>query len=220
MELSYLLYSRPDLSYCVASLQKKTSSPSILEWFQLNKIFQYINSTKHLCTKIKPSCLNELIGYSDANFNNLTDDGKSFSGVCLSLGPINDNSNGLIYCKSSTQKVVSLSSTESELEAMILISKHIEWVKNFMLEVGYKLTPTILFCDNKSSIKLATNAAGSFSRTKHIMLRFHYLRDLVEKKILVLKHLSTNELLSDFLTKPLIGKNFRKFRNLILNTQN
>ena len=100
-------------------------------------------------------------------------DGKSHSGYCFALGP---HKNGMFYARSFKQTNVALSSTESEINPLVDVSKEIIWFRQLLKELGFpQLEPTPVFEDNASAITLATNWSGNNKRTKHFGLRIHFL---------------------------------------------
>jgi hypothetical protein len=82
---------------------------------------------------------------------------------------------------------------------------------------GYKVNDNILLQDNKSAILLESNGkASSSKRTKHIKIRYFFITDRVSKGDLSIEWCPTDEMVGDFMTKPLQGAKFRKFRDLIM----
>lgn len=104
------------------------------------------------------------------------------------------------------QPTVALSSTEAEYMALTSAAKEIQFIRNILEELGmqaiYGGIGIELFCDNKGAIMLAKNN-GYSPRTKHINVRHHYIRELVERGIINIKQVDTSENLADVFTKPL-----------------
>eukprot|EP00253_Pinus_taeda_P034244 PITA_34244 len=119
------------------------------------------------------------------NWGGSLDDRKSTSGNCFSFG------SGLITWSSKKQSIVALSSTEAKYVAITSASTQALWLRKFLEEIGEKqIQPTVIYCDNVSAIKLAKNPIHH-SRTKHFDLKYHFIRDLVQKKDIELKHINT-----------------------------
>ncbi|KAK9665101.1 hypothetical protein RND81_14G090300, partial [Saponaria officinalis] len=114
---------------------------------------------------------------------------------------------GAVSWQSKLQKCVSLSTTEAEYIAAVEACKEMLWLKNFSLELGQKQEKYILFCDNQSAIHLAKNPAYH-SRSKHIDVRYHWIREVVEEKRLQLDKIHTDDNWSDMMTKTISVKKF------------
>jgi hypothetical protein len=92
------------------------------------------------------------------------------------------------------------------------------WTKLFLEEQGYSVYDNILYQDNKSAMLLEHNGrASSSKRTKHIHLRYFYVKDKVDSGALHIEHCPTEVMLADYFTKPLQGSLFRRMRDRILN---
>jgi hypothetical protein len=105
-------------------------------------------------------------------------DAKGHSGIIITLGP-----HGIpIYVRAKKQKLTARSSTESELIALGDGTAIIIWCRDWMEEAGYPQDPAKIAQDNKSTLRLAHNGEGNFGKTKHINVRFFYVKELVEAK--------------------------------------
>ena len=109
---------------------------------------------------------------------------------------------GAVSWQSRLQKCVALSTTEAEYIAVTEACKELLWMKKFMHELGVNQERYVLFCDSQSAIHLSKNPTFH-SRSKHIELRYHWIRDVLENKILILEKVHTNENGSDMMTKVL-----------------
>jgi hypothetical protein len=115
------------------------------------------------------------------------------------------------------QKLNTRSSTESELVGADDVSVMILWTKLFLEEQGYKIKQNVLYQDNKSTILLEENGKRSSSkRTRALNICYFFLTDQVEKGNLSIEYCPTGDLIGDFMSKPLQGKLFKKFRDLIM----
>jgi hypothetical protein len=148
--------------------------------------------------------------YVDASFA-VHKDFKSHTGGTMSHGT------GVPISISRKQKLNTRSSTEAELVGVGDISTMILWTKLFLEEQGYRISRNVLHQDNKSAILLETNGKRSSSkRTRAINIRYFFIADQVDKGNIEIKYCPTNMMFGDFFTKPLQGKKFVFFRDLIL----
>ena len=117
----------------------------------------------------------DLIGFSDVDYAGSKIDRKSTSGTCQFLGPC------LVSWSSRKQNSVAISTTEAEYVAAGSCCAQILWMRQTLKDFGVIFDPTPIFCDNTSTINLAKNPI-QHSRTKHIEIRHHFLRDHVERE--------------------------------------
>src|SRR5262249_33058615 len=105
---------------------------------------------------------------------------------------------------------VALSSTEAEYMAATHATKEAIWIRNFVSELGFAPDgPLRILSDNQGAIALTKNPTFH-SRTKHIDVQFHFVRERVEEKSVAFEHCSTHRMVADFLTKPLTSDKFHK----------
>ena len=125
---------------------------------------------------------------------------------------------GCPYSSSAKQKLMTRSSTECELVGVHDVLPQIIWTKNFLEAQGYNIKDTILYQDNKSAMLLENNGRlSSTKRTKHIEVRYFYVKDKVSQKEIRIEHCPTTEMVSNFFTKPTQGSLFLKQRDTIMN---
>jgi hypothetical protein len=203
---------RNDILFAISYLSTKIQNPTNKDMMKLDHILKYLNYTKNLKMKYKPESL-QLYAYIDASYA-LHNDAKGQTGIIITLGK-----NGPpVFCKSKKQKLVSRSSTESELIALNEGLPEVLWAKQFIEDLGFKQNIITVYEDNQSSIILANkNKGATLTRTKHIQVRFFYVKQLIEQKHINIEYLPTIDMIADILTKPITGKLFIKLRNAILN---
>ena len=120
--------------------------------------------------------------------------------------------NGAISWNSKKQPTVALSTTEAEYMAACEATKEAIWLRKLLTDLGYSPnSPTTIFQDNQSCIKLARNPMFH-TRSKHIDIRHHFIRETIENKSIDLTYCSTENMIADILTKPLARQKFEKFR--------
>jgi hypothetical protein len=141
-----------------------------------------------------------LIGYSDADWAGCKIDRKSTSGTCQ------------VSWASKKQNLVALSTAEAEYIAAGHCCAQLLCMRQTLRDYGYKLSKVPLLCDNESAIHMADNPV-EHSRTKHIAIWYHFLRDHQQRGDIKIAYVSTKEQLADIFTKPLDEKTFTKLRN-------
>ena len=146
-----------------------------------------------------------LIGYSDADFAGCKLDRKSTSGTCHFLG------NMLVSWFSKKQNSVALSTAEAEYISAGSCCAQILWIKQQLKDFGSEQNQIPILCDNTSAINISKNPI-QHSRTKHIEIRHHFIRDHVQKGDIVLDFIDTKHQLADIFTKPLSKDQFSYIR--------
>ena len=127
---------------------------------------------------------------------------------------------GAVQSMSRKQKLNSRSSTHAELIGVDDAITQVLWTKLFMEEQGYPIEKNILYQDNMSSILLETNGRSSAGkRSRALNIRYFFVTDQVEQGNVSIEHMSTDDMWADYMTKPLQGEKFRKFRALIQGDQ-
>ena len=119
---------------------------------------------------------------------------------------------GAVCWVSRKQKTVALSSTEAEYMSMSDASRQIMWVQNLFLEIGFPQNGIDLLCDNQGAIFLASNPAQQH-KSKHIDIRYHYIRERIEQKQVRLYYVPTNSQIADLMTKNLNRDKIKFFLN-------
>ena len=146
----------------------------------------------------------------DASFA-MHHDMRGHNGGALTMGI------GFPTVQSTKAKCNKLSSTISELLAVDEMLAQILWTRLFMKAQGIKVSDNILYQDNKAAILLEKNGrASSTKHTKHIEIRYYYVADRIANGDLTVVWCTTDKMIADFLTKPLQGKEFLRFRNVLM----
>ncbi|CAI7912373.1 unnamed protein product [Closterium sp. NIES-53] len=203
---------RPDLSYSASQLATYLKKPEAEYLAELNRALHYFVSTPTIgLTYYKNATTpTKLIGYVDADHAGDSDNRRSRTGYIYRLEPI-----GPISWQSSKQELIALSSAEAEYIALYSVTKEGLYLRELLEEAKLAELPNFtLFCDNQSAIRIA-NKNGFANRTKHIALRYFFVKDEIEKGRLELSYCPTSEMAADYLTKKL-GK--QKFEYCMLLT--
>jgi hypothetical protein len=210
--LRYLCNTRPDLAYSVGIVSRFMEKPKSSHLMAVKRILGYVRGTIDygiMFTGAERGKECKLMGYTDSNWCGDVEDRKSTAGYMFYYGeaPIS-------WC-SKKEPVVALSSCEAEYIAASLSTCQAIWLKNLVEEISQEKCDSItLKIDNVSAINLAKNPIAH-GRSKHIELRFHYLREQVDNGNLSLMHCRSEEQVADLLTKAVSVQVFQRLRDLM-----
>jgi transposase InsO family protein len=208
--LLYLLATRPDVQYSIGVAARFMSSPSSAHWELVQAIFRYISTTVNYGLHYPAGTGSALSVFSDADWAGDKSDRKSTSGFAVFIGGC------LVSSSSAKQDAVSLSTCEAEFIAAARSCQELIWLRQFLAELT--ATPRAMgvpfFVDNKSAIDFSQNPIIN-SRSKHIDIKFYYLRDHVSDGVLDLFYCPTAEMVADVMTKPLPTTQFLDARRAL-----
>jgi hypothetical protein len=204
--LLYLTASRPDIMFSVCMCARFQANPKECHLTAVKRILRYLKLTPNVGLWYPKGAQFELIGYSDSDYAGCKIDRKSTSGGCQLLG------RSLVSWASKKQNSVALSTAEAEYVAAASCCAQLIWMKQTLCDYGLKFTKVPLLCDNESAVKMANNPV-QHSRTKHIDIRHHFLRDHVSKRNIDIIGVGMDDQLADIFTKPLDEQRFCDLRN-------
>jgi histone deacetylase 1/2 len=197
--LQYATLTRPDIAFSVNKVFQFMAHPLDTHWKAVKRILRYLKGTLSHGLLINPSTTGppfSLCAYSDADWATDQDDRRSVSGSCIYFGP------NLVSWASKKQPLVARSSTEAEYRSMANTTAELLWIQSLLHELQVPFyTPTLL-CDNLSAVSLSHNPV-LHSKTKHLELDIHFVREKVLSKQLNVLHVPACDQLADPLTKPL-----------------
>ncbi|GJX84502.1 hypothetical protein Tco_0335276 [Tanacetum coccineum] len=199
--LMYLIASRPDIMYavCVCSRFQVTHKTSHLN--TVKRIFKYLKGKPNLGLWYPRESPFDLEAFSDSDYGGSNLDRKSTTGGCQFLGQ------RLISWQCKKQTIVATSTTEAEYVAAANCCGQVLWVQNQLLDYGFNFMNTKIHIDNESTICIVKNPVYH-SKTKHIEIRHHFIRDCYEKKLISVEKIHTDLNVADLLTKPFDGPRF------------
>ena len=207
--LMYLMVgTRPDLAAAVGALSQFAADPCPTHWQALKRVLRYLQATPtHGIRFAGSSNGSDLVGYSDADWAGDIESRRSTSGYVFMLN------SGCISWRSKKQRTVALSSTEAEYMALSEATQEAVWLKAFMNEIGEAtgMDPLTVYEDDQSAIALAKNPEFH-KRTKHIDIRYHFVREKVEDNQVTLEYCPTQDMLADIMTKPIPATQFCTLR--------
>lgn len=193
--------TRPDICYAVNILSQFQSNPGLVHWNTLLKLVGYVQLTKNY--KLNISNVNDinLCCFSDSDFAANRDDRISMGGLILFAGE------SPIMWRTFKQKSVSLSTLEAEYVSLTEASKELVWFIRILnefkeLDILNVSFESKLLCDNQAAINFSKSSIENH-RTKHIDVKFHFIRNLVLENLFALKYVNTKSNLADLFTKPL-----------------
>jgi hypothetical protein len=199
-KLRYLVdRTRPDLAYAASFLGRFTLKPTREQVLATERTIRYAKATKDFTLSMGSQEQEiKLVAYADAAFAK-DDESKAQLGYCFFLSA----DSGAVLWKSMKDKSVSLSTTQAELHALVECAKAIVWYRELMKELGMEqIGPTVVYQDNENVITLVNKIAND-NRTKYLINRINFIRELVDNGIIVLTKVHTDLNVSDILTKAL-----------------
>lgn len=212
-KLNYLAgMTRPDLQYSLSFLSQFNKCPHKCHMMELTRVIKYLKRTLNYGIEYhKDAPIIEV--FVDADWANCVEDRLSYTGYVIKM------SGGPVAWMSKKQRDVSLSSTEAEYVAITYVVQEVLFIKQLLDELEMAETygdhVIKIYCDNNSAISLTKNI-GYSPRTKHIAVRYHFIRNLVKDKVIQLEHIGTSDNVADVLTKPLRRILHEKFKNLLI----
>jgi hypothetical protein len=202
---------RPDISPAICFLSSRVKAPNENDWDKLVRVLGFLKATIDDVLTLEADNSQTLYWFIDAAFA-VHADMRSHTGAMLSLGK------GAVLSDSTKQKANARSSTEAELNGIDDKISKVLWVRKFVEAQGFQVRLNVIYQDNTSTIKLSKNGrASSGKRTRHFDIKMFYITDLIDKDEVDIEYCATEDMIADYLTKPLTGKQFARFRDLILN---
>ena len=202
--------ARRDIQPAIAFLTTRVKAPDEDDWGKVKRVLAYLKGTLHMPLVLSADCLTLSRWWVDAAYA-VHHDCKGHTGAGMSFGQ------GMAMSYSWKQKVMTKSSTEAELVGVDDSLGYILWARYFMEEQGYDMDASILYQDNISAILLEKNGkASSSKRTKHIKVKYFYVKEKVDNGEIEIEHCPTEQMWTDINTKPKQGAVFRAFRGHVM----
>ena len=209
--LMFLTNTRPKIAFATSLVSRYMGDPFESHMKAAKRILRYVQGIIDLGIHYIKHGSVKLVGYSDSDWGSNIDDRKSTFEQCFNLD------SGMITCNSKKQSMMAHSSIEAEYIAITSASAQALWLRKILEELcEIQSGATILYCDNKSAIQLAQNPVHH-NRSKHFDMKYHFIRDMVEKKIMELRHISTLDNVANIFTKAIINAQFLKLKNILVS---
>lgn len=202
--LMYLsVCSRPDISFAVSYLSQFNDCFSEEHWKAAKRVVRYLKGTVEYGLTFEKGDM-QITGYADADWAANEVDRRSYTGYVFHIG------NSLVSWESRKQRTVALSSAEAEYMAISDACKEAVFLRTFLSECVNINCNVTLWNDSQSAQKLCVNSI-CHARTKHIDIRHHFVRQLVNEKIVSIGFVPTDKMIADVLTKPLTREKHVRF---------
>ncbi|KAK2966883.1 hypothetical protein RJ640_028893 [Escallonia rubra] len=204
--LLYLSATRPDIMYATSLLSRFMLKPSRIHYGAAKRVLRYIQGTLDFGIMYKKNEKLQLSGFCDIDWAGSVDDMRSTSGYAFSLG------SGMFSWASKKQQTVAQSSAEAEYVAAAVATSQAIWLRRILGDMGEEQAEaTTLMCDNKSAIAMTKNP-GNHCRTKHINIKYHFVREAVENGEVQFQFCKTEDQVADVFTKAIPKERLDYFR--------
>ena len=203
---------RPECLTTVSFLATRVTRCDSDDLGKLRRLLRYVRSTRERGIVLRPGVKGMGVrAYIDAAYG-VHVDGKSHSGSAVTIGD-----SAVVHAKSVKQQNVTKSSTEAELVALSDSANQAFHIRNFIIAQGHSIGPVVLYQDNLSCMALVEKGRSSSERTRHISIRYYWVKERVESGEAVVEHLRTEKMFANILTKPLQGSQFQEERRGLTN---
>ncbi|GKA11114.1 retrovirus-related pol polyprotein from transposon TNT 1-94 [Tanacetum coccineum] len=199
--LMYLTASRPDIAFATFVCARYQACPMVKHLKEVKRIFQYLRQSYNMGIWYPKESGFKLIAFSDAYHAGCIDDCKSTSGGLHFLGE------KLMSWSSKKQDCTTMSITEAEYVSLSACCAQVIWMRIQLLDYGYKYNKIPMYCDSKSAIVISCNPV-QHSRTKHINIRYRFIKEHVEKGTMKFYLVETEYQLANLFTKSLPKERF------------
>ena len=203
--LYIMLGTRPDIAFAVTKLAQYAVNPSQEHLNKALYVCRYLIGTRDYYLSYDGRKGLGLTACTDSDWASDPNSRRSQTGFFLKLA------GGIFSWTSRAQKTIAHSATEAEYMALSDCSRQVVWIRSLLSEIGYKLKAVPICGDNQGSIFMSSNPVTE-ARSKHIDIRFHYIRQVVEEGKVEVFFIDGNDNPADMFTKNLGHIKFNKFR--------
>eukprot|EP00253_Pinus_taeda_P031200 PITA_31200 len=204
--LLYLTVTRPDIMHSMGIVGRFQANPKETHLHEVKRIFKYLQGTQNYGLWYPRGTDLSLHAYTDGDWEGSMDDRKSTSGGAFFIGP------RLVSWFSKKESSIVLSTAKAEYVAAASCCTQLLWMMQTLQDLQITCTPPIsIFCDNTSAISISKNLV-MHSKTKHIPIKYHFLREQVLQQKVKLEYVPSKEQIADILTKTLPRETFEYLR--------
>nr|GEZ02200.1 retrovirus-related Pol polyprotein from transposon TNT 1-94 [Tanacetum cinerariifolium] len=202
--LMYLTFSRSDIVHATCLCARYQTEPTEKHLKEVKRIFRYLRGTVNTGLWYTKDSGIELTGFSYADYAGCKDTFKSTSGGAHFLGE------KLASWSSKKQDCTALSTAKAEYVSLFACCAQVLWMRTQLTDYGFNFNKILIYCDSKSATAISCNPV-QHSRTKHIVVRYHFIKEYVEKGMIELYFIKTDYQLADLYTKALPVSRFKYF---------
>ena len=199
--------ARPDCLTAVAFLATRVTKCTVDDLAKLDRLMKYVWATRERGVMFAPGEKGIVVSVLIDAAYGVHADGRSHTGSCIVIGD-----SGAVHCKSSKQQIVTKSSTEAELVALSDSANQALYLRSFIMAQGHSCGPATIHQDNMSCMALIERGRSAAERTRHISIKYFWLKERVDTGEARVKHLGTKDMYANMLTKPLQGAQFKEER--------
>jgi hypothetical protein len=203
--LLYLSNTRPDITLATQQLSQFLNAPTITHYNAACRVLRYLKANPGYGLLFPRNSETQILGYADTDWAGCVDTRKSTSRYCFFIGK------SLVSWRAKKQQTIARSSSEAEYISLAYAVCELQWLLYLLSDLNVTCSrPPMLYSDSQSAIHIASNTVFH-ETTKHLEIDCHLIREKLQKGILKLLPISTNEQLADFLTKALSFPKFGYF---------
>ena len=192
--LMYLTASRPDIMYPTCLLARYQVNPKASHLAAVKRIFRYLKAYPDTGLWYPRDNNFDLVAFSDSDFGGCKIDGKSTTAGCQFLG------NRLVTWQCKKQTCVATSTCEAEYIAASSCCSQVLWIQQQMRDYGFEFLTTPIYVDNSAALQITRNPVQHL-KTKHIEIKYHFIRDCFEKRLIDVVKVHTDDQRADLFTK-------------------
>ena len=193
--------TRPDIAYAVSQLSRFSAAPTQAHWNAALRVLVYLRKHTYIGIAYAHDPQFRLVAYSDASFGEDLEDRRSQTGLAVLA------SGGIVSWVSKRQITPAVSTGESEYQALAACAREVQWLKHLRVDLGLPVHLINIKCDATTAISW-TEDYKLESRSKHIDIIHHYIKDLVLSQRIGVEKVHTSLQLADTFTKPLTAEVF------------
>lgn len=203
-----MLGTRPDICYAISYLSRFQDKCSDIHFKHLMRVLKYLRTTVNFKLRYCTVNSSPIVGYADADFAS-DSDRKSTSGYCFKVF------NCLVSWSSKKQSIVCLSTVEAEYVALSECVAEFLWLKKILDTLSVNVKSVVIYEDNVNCINMAKDVRNTSRRTKHVDIKYHFVKESVENNVVNLKYVPSCNQEADVFTKALPRQLHEKFCTLL-----